>query len=154
MAVANTLRAAVANSLRVDVGLALYAPMSLRAPPPSSNGCTTSTRSGGREGLLVAKPLEPKAQVVLRVSEWWFVNFDLSLRHYRTPHTSPMTMAKLMASQRHPASNFSSPPSALSAHAHLPCIDASHARAHAQSPPRMPCMFWFWFMFQRMHDRL
>ena len=44
-----------------------------------------------------ATSTEREAEVVLQVWEWWFLKFDLPLRHHGTPHTAPCTMATLTA---------------------------------------------------------
>ena len=56
-----------------------------------------------------ATTLQREGEVVLQALVWWFLNFDLPLRHHGAPHTARCTMAKLMATQRPPPSTFSLP---------------------------------------------
>ena len=51
--------------------------------------------------------------MVLQAWGWWFLNFDLPLRHHGAPHTALCTMAQLMATQSPLPSTFSLPPPTL-----------------------------------------
>ena len=110
-----------------------------------------SGRGGG--GMPGATELEREAEVVSQVWEWWFLKFDRPLRNYRTRHTAPCTMAKLMATRSPPPSTLASPPPALSSPYHGRVGNAKDVFRHAsgqQSSPGVFCLCTLACVFRLM----
>ena len=73
-----------------------------------------------------ATQVEREAEVVLQVWEWWFLKFDLPVRNYVTPHTTPCTMANLMVTRSPQVSTFASRHPALCSPCHGRIGDEAH----------------------------
>ena len=134
---------AVANARRLGVGLgAVCADVieSLNAILKRAYN-DHSGRKGG--GISWATQLEREGEVVSQVWECWFLNFDLPLCNYGTPHTAPCTMANLMATHSPPPSTLASPPLALFSPCHGRLGDAKDVGRHVQSEQRSPGVFCF-----------
>ena len=52
-----------------------------------------SSRGGGVGKSVVQR----EAMVVPKVSEWWFLTFDLPFLYYNTPHTALCTSASILS---------------------------------------------------------
>ena len=108
---------AVANTRRLGVGLGAVCADVVESLNTILKRAYNDHSGRGGGGMPGATQLEREAEVVSQVWKWWFLKFDLPLRNYRTPHTAPCTMAKLMATRSPPPSTLASPPPAL----FLPC---------------------------------
>ena len=105
----------MANAARLGVGLgAVCADVVETLNAILKRAHNDHTAGGGGAGMPGASALQREAEVVFQVLEWWFLKFDLPLCTHGAPHSSPCTMAKLMAPQSQPPSTLLlSPPPAL-----------------------------------------
>ena len=115
---------AVANAARLGVGLGgVCADVVESLNALLKRAYNDHTARGG--GMAGATSTEREAEVVLQVWEWWFLKFDLPLRHHGTPHTAPCTMATLTATH-------SPPSSALLLSHSAPLFSPIHGSHHAR----------------------
>ena len=59
------------------------------------NGHSARGRGAGKSAV------EQEGMVVQQVWEWWFLNFDLLLLHYSTPHTAACNAASPLSTTPH-----------------------------------------------------
>ena len=132
---------AVANARRLGVGLGAVCVDVVESLDAILKRAYNDHSGRGGGGMPGATQVEREGEVVSQVWEWWFLNFDLPLRNYGTPHTAPCTMAKLMATHSPPPSTLASPPLALFSPCHGRLGHAKDVGRHVQSEQRSPGVF-------------
>ena len=132
---------AVANARRLGVCLGAVCADVVESLNAILKRAYNDHSGGGGGEMMGATQLEREAKVVSQLWEWWFLQFDLPLRNYGTPHTAPCTMAKLMATRSPAPSTLASPPPALFSPCHGRVGNAKDFVRHVGSQQSSPGVF-------------